>query len=148
MNNIVIPSFFVICFGWIIGLWFVVLGLISAVAWGLMGGKDNREKFKLVFDCMTSVFRKLSDQTSCRKDDKTGTANYYSGSQKTTEWNKPTDTTIQPAPKRQTERNKNPSHSNQMRCETCGKQLFVTQPFTYHREFYKFWCLRCYGQRG
>lgn len=141
MNNIVISSFFVICFGWIIGLWFVVAGLIGVVAWGLMGGKDNQEKFKIICDCIASVFRKLSGQTSRRKEDKPGTG-------KPTKSDNLTDTTIQAAPKKQDKKDQNPSPSKQMRCETCGKQLFVRQPFTYHREFYKFWCLGCYGQRG
>ena len=35
------------------------------------------------------------------------------------------------------------SRSAQFRCEKCGVQLFITRPFTYHRQFNKFWCLKC-----
>ena len=118
----------------IAGLWSVLAGLI-------------REKFEIIHEFIAFAFHMWNEQARQRRNNKQGTRKFYPESQKTTELDKPTDTTIQPVPKRQAERNQNPSHSNQMRCETCGKQLFVTQPFTYHREFYKFWCLRCHYQR-
>lgn len=47
---------------------------------------------------------------------------------------------------KQIEKSQNLSNSSQFRCEKCGVQLFITHPFTYHRQSNKFWCLTCHDQ--
>ena len=48
--------------------------------------------------------------------------------------------------KEHTENNQKLPRLGRMRCEKCGTQLFLTQPFTYRRQSYKFFCLRCYDE--
>ena len=54
--------------------------------------------------------------------------------------------TIMTSEKEHTESNQKSLRLGRMRCAKCGTQLFLTQPFTYRRLSYNFFCLRCYDQ--